>query len=661
MNADPLVPFLVRFSVALHKHATYPAGHPTLIAADEALLAATDALFATRAELRLGVARRALLLDGAPLDEAGPVAEELAERLQRREVGGLVLRRGIGAEELGAALDALSADPRRVRARMHGDGEPLPSSPCLEIVPPAYRRLALADGEGGAPDGETDASQRLWAALAAEAGSGEAAPAADALAARIGEAVREPARARAIGDLLVRLGTLARSAPAAEREALEERLRALVAGLPPESVGWLFGADEPVARRAQLADAMEALPSDAVVELLQAASSATRQEISHSMLRLLWKLAGQAREGGAAAGAGDAELRETARAMLDDWTLDDPNPFEHTRLLESLSRLDGAGGVAAPGAEGRRVVAMALETDATGDHLAEALDRMLEEGELGALLDLLAEGPEAPAARAQVRAHLASPGVVRAALLEEPVDAAEAGRLLDHLGADAAAGLLDALAISESQDTRRLVFERLAALGEAVADALVARLPAVPWYVQRNLLALLARLKRLPAGLDVTPYAAHAEPTVRIQGLYVLSRQPGQREEAIRLAIGDADPRIVKLGIDLAVASGLPRAAVTRLMLTLNGEAAPPELKARGIRLLAQAPAPATRDWLLARVLLPRTLLRGPRLAPKGPEVLAALGVLAARWADHPQSARALRMAAESGDPELAAAAAGTP
>ena len=58
-------------------------------------------------------------------------------------------------------------------------------------------------------------------------------------------------------------------------------------------------------------------------------------------------------------------------------------------------------------------------------------------------------------------------------------------------------------------------------------------------------------------------------------------------------------------------------------------------------------------------MLTKRTLFRGPRLASKSPEMLAALEVLGRKWRTYPQAAYALKLAGESGDPELAAAASG--
>ena len=664
--SDAINAFLVRVSIALHKHGTYPPGHPALVSADSALALATESLFAERASLGIGVARRTLLIDGIPTDSTNAVVKELAERLHRREVGGIMLRRGVTADELSEALHQLSADPQLFRERLHGHGEPLPTWPHIDIVPPAFRRLALADEEGGetADDG---AAQKLWLMLAAATldkggddlvSEDEAQP--ERLASRINSYARERRSARDVGEMLVRLGRYARGAEGAERRALEGQVRSLVSQLSPEALSWLFTGQNQEDRRVLMTEAVDALPVDTVVELLKAAGDSNEQNISHFMLRMLRKLAGQAKVSGDAGTQGDAELRDAAREIVDNWTLEDPNPLEHTRLLDQLSRFEvsKAEGTVPLVGEGLRLMQIAVETNASGDHVLEAIELMLEARELVPLLDLLASAPDAPDTVTLARRHLGSPEILRRVLLEEPIDAEGSQRLLDETGPDAAAGLLDALAISESQGTRRLILERLAVMGGEIGPLLAERLSRVPWYVQRNLLALLARHKTLPAGFDARAYAEHAEVTVRFQALSVMVRQPKEREEAIHLALADSDPRVVRLGLD-AAAGGLPRQAVTRLMVLINNAARPVELRLRAIRLLAQAPTPATRDWLLERVLTRRTLFRGPRLASKSPEMLAALEVLGRKWRTHPQAAYALKLAAESGDPELAAAASG--
>ena len=663
--SDAINAFLVRVSIALHKHGTYPPGHPALVSADSALTLATESLFAERAALGIAVARRTLLIDGVPTDSTNAVVKELAERLHRREVGGIMLRRGVTADELSEALHQLSADPQLFRERLHGHGEPLPTWPHIEIVPPAFRRLALAEeGSVAADDG---AAQKLWLVLAAatldQGGDGavsdeDVRP--ERLASRINAHARERRSARDLGQMLVRLGRYAKGAEGAERQAVEGQVRSLVSQLSPEALNWLFSGQNVEERRILMTEAVDALPVDTVVELLKAAGETNEQNISHFMVRMLRKLAGQARASGDAGMQGDTELRDAAREIVDNWTLEDPNPLEHTRLLDQLSQFEvsKSEGTVPLAGEGLRLMQIAIETNSSGDHVLEAVELMLEARELTRLLDLLAGSADAPDTVKLARRHLGSPEILRRVLLEEPIDAAGSQRLLDETGPEAAVGLLDALAISESQATRRLILERLAAMGAEIGPLLAERMPRVPWYVQRNLLALLARLKALPAGFDARAYAEHPEVTVRFQALSVMVRQPKEREEAIHLALADSDPRVVRLGLD-AAAGGLPRQAVTRLMVLINNPARPMELRLRAIRLLAHAPTPATRDWLFDRVLTKRTLFRGPRLTPKSPEMLAALEVLARKWRTHPQAAYAIKLARESGDPELAAAAKG--
>ena len=94
--SDAINTFLVRVSIALHKHGTYPPGHPALVwPTRHSGSIQTEALFSERAALGIGVARRTLLVDGVPTDSSNAVVKELAERLHRREVGGIMLRRGV--------------------------------------------------------------------------------------------------------------------------------------------------------------------------------------------------------------------------------------------------------------------------------------------------------------------------------------------------------------------------------------------------------------------------------------------------------------------------------------------------------------------------------------------------------------------------------------
>lgn len=75
------------------------------------------------------------------------------------------------------------------------------------------------------------------------------------------------------------------------------------------------------------------------------------------------------------------------------------------------------------------------------------------------------------------------------------------------------------------------------------------------------------------------------------------------------------------------------------------------------MRLLEAFDSPGVRDWLVAHTARRRGLLRRLRLAQKSPEMLAALGVLAARWSSDPRAADILRLARAVDDPQIRAAA----
>ena len=82
-----LADFLIEFSVALHKHAIYPDGHPLLGQAVTAMTRRVGALLLDRPMLALGVARQQLVVEGVSTDPGSPVMRELALRLYKREIG----------------------------------------------------------------------------------------------------------------------------------------------------------------------------------------------------------------------------------------------------------------------------------------------------------------------------------------------------------------------------------------------------------------------------------------------------------------------------------------------------------------------------------------------------------------------------------------------
>jgi hypothetical protein len=74
-----------------------------------------------------------------------------------------------------------------------------------------------------------------------------------------------------------------------------------------------------------------------------------------------------------------------------------------------------------------------------------------------------------------------------------------------------------------------------------------------------------------------------------------------------------------------------------------------------GIRIVARQHTASTLDWLLSFVVAEARWPLRPRLRPATPEMLAALGEIAALWADDPKAASALALARNSKDPEVRA------
>src|SRR5437879_13326957 len=99
-----LADFLIELSIALHKHAMYPEGHPSLAPAAAGVTRRAELLLEDRSTLSLGVARQQLVIEGVATDAKHPVLAELAGRLHRHHLGAVTFRRGVPVDEVAAVL-----------------------------------------------------------------------------------------------------------------------------------------------------------------------------------------------------------------------------------------------------------------------------------------------------------------------------------------------------------------------------------------------------------------------------------------------------------------------------------------------------------------------------------------------------------------------------
>src|SRR5256885_10133120 len=307
-----LADFLIELSIALHKHAMYPEGHPSLAPAAAGLTRRAGLLLEDRATVSLGVARNQLVIEGVATDPKHPVLRELAGRLHRHHLGAITFRRGVEQGEVADALRTLAIEAERTGQPLGlGDRDRLAAWPHVQLHAVTYERLELTDQAGPAA-GEGDArAAQLWVGLAraALATAPEDTRPTPTEPAVIAQAIDEHSKAEATGydqvivGYLLQIAAELKTAGSAEAAALRRRTSRLIRTLKPETLQRLVGMGGDFAQRRQfVSDAAEGMAVDAVLDILKAAAGNSHAALSHPLLRPLSQPPGPP-------GAGAAPLR----------------------------------------------------------------------------------------------------------------------------------------------------------------------------------------------------------------------------------------------------------------------------------------------------------------------------------------------------------------
>jgi hypothetical protein len=668
-----LADFLIELSIALHKHAMYPEGHPSLAPAAAGVTRRAEQFLEARPTLSLGVARQQLVIEGVATDPKHPLLAELAGRLHRHHLGAVTFHRGVRTSEVVDVLRTLAVEAERT-------GEPLGLGPAerlrawehIRLHSLTYERLGLLD-EGPAPEPADDGSGRgsavhgaqLWvglarAALAADSVA-EDAPASTepaAIARSIDERPRSAAHDQVIVGYLLQIAEELKDAGGAEAVSLRRRTSKLLGALRPETLRRLIEMGGDAAQRSKFAiDATHGLAVDAVLEIVRAMADASHRTVSEPLARMLAKLAAHAEQGtGESRPRADESLREQVRNLLTGWTLEDPNPDPYARALQRMAgtapSVPAAGG-ASHDAEPVRLLQTGLEVGVLGPGAWRAVGRLVEGNRIADLVDVLALAPRGGADVTPVWERITAPETVRRLAVQEPPDFATLDRLLPRLLLPAFDTLLDVLAASESRTTRRGLLDRLARAPREVGDAVAARLGGDhPWYVVRNLLVVLDGLPALPDGFSAAPFAAHDDARVRREALKLLLKVPAERERALLGALRDPDPRTARLALSAALDS-CPPAAVPLVVEVARDARASSELRVLAIRVLGRTRTPAALAVLLRLTDGGTTWLGRRKLAPRSLELLAALMALTAGWSADARARAVLALAARSRDPDV--------
>jgi hypothetical protein len=655
-----LANFLIELAIALQSHGVYPAGHPFLVRSADAVMRRLEGLLLDRESVAFGVARQQLVIEGVATESGNPVLSGLAGRLHRHRVGAVTLGRGARAEDVRAFLTLLSSEAEVTGPALGAGGEPVAWG-AIRLHPLSYAQLELSgEGEPGAP--EDPRAARLWIGLARAAveTDADAAPEPAAVADAINRQAHEVAYDQVIVGYLLQLADELRHGDERGAAEVRRRLAQMIGGLSPQTLRRLveMGGDD-AQRRRFLLDASHGFAAEAVVRLVEAAAVASEQNISHSLLRLLSKLAAHAeRSGGPVRAVAESALRDQVQLLVSGWTLPDPNPGTYSVTLDELARSAvGVAGVLGPhDPEPGRIVQTALEVDAAGTTVWAALSRMSTGGELPALVALLEGAPSGSRLAGDAWDFITTGESVRALLAAGPEGSAALDRLLERMGGEAIGPLMDEMTGSDLRLVRRAALARLGRMGAPAAAEAVRRLDDGRWYVVRNLLAVLHEAAPWPADFSPAAFLRHEDPRVRREAAKLSFRLPGERARALATALVDVDEQVNRIALAECVADCPP--AVLPLVCRRAADAATDaELRQLAIRVLGTSREPSAVQTLLRLVDGGQSWLRKPRLAATTPEMLAALSALAAGWAEHPAAATFLAAALRSTDPEVIRAA----
>ncbi len=661
--ARDLSDFLVEFSIVLHKRTMYPPGHPHLEEGTSRFVHRLDLLLGRREWLIIGVARHQLIIAGVATEPRNALLSDLARRLHRQRIATLRFERGVTAQEVNDLLGGLTVDPSDAVRPLGLNTERTEGWKHIQVQAPELGRLLLdADSAEAAATGS---AEELWSGLAHLALSAEEAAGVGRedpliVARAIDNQVGQAAYDRVVLDYLANMAEEISTDSGAWDQQARERVSQLVANLHPETLRSLLAAGANHAERRRFIQlASEAFAVDAVVELVEAAASTTGQTISNHLLRLLHKFAHHAEEtGGPARAEAEVVLRRQVERLISDWELDDPNPSEYTAVLDGMVRhgvTDRAAEAESNYCEAETVLQIALETGSLGPRVYAALDRMGRERRLGRVASLLAAAPPSATADA-LWGHVATPTRLLEELSRAPVDFVAVEGLATRLGASAVDPLLDFLESAEDQGTRAKLLKILGQLGPQVAQTAVSRLPRAPWYMQRNILVLLRTLRAWPEGFSPVGYALHPDNRVRREAYRLLLEFPQHRVSTLNHGLADTDPGVAQIVLQAALES-CPAEAVKALERYLASGRHPPELRAMAVRVLARATGGDKAHPRIVKLAGERRFLRGWRLAPKSPVVLAALSALAKHWSGHPEAADLLDLARTHPDPDYRLAA----
>ena len=296
---------------------------------------------------------------------------------------------------------------------------------------------------------------------------------------------------------------------------------------------------------------------------------------------------------------------------------------------------------------------MSLEAGAFGPLADRAIDQAIDAGHLSGLLELVSAPPEGGQAGAEmILARLIRPENLKGFFTGERVDRAALDHLLPRLSVEGYEPLLEALGASPSRMVRRRLLDLLGRTQVDITPLVIARLADERWYVQRNMLMLLARSRYVPATFSATPWTKHPDARVRSEALRLQLTLPHEHDAGVLASLTDRDPRIVHVGLT-AIRDACPPPLVEYVIDVALASDVGEDSRLLAVNSLGRLRLDSVLEAFLQLSDGGRSFLGRLRLPPKTPVLVAVIRALSLTWSQDRRAAAVLAAAARSSDPEL--------
>ena len=221
--------------------------------------------------------------------------------------------------------------------------------------------------------------------------------------------------------------------------------------------------------------------------------------------------------------------------------------------------------------------------------------------------------------------------------------------ILQHVGAEATAILLDLMANTQEMKARRHYFSLLSQMRSGT-EVIISRLSDDEWYVVRNVADLCGAMGLEEAVPSLADHMDHSDPRVRRAIAGALARiGTTEAAEPLRQALHDPEPT-VRLQVAQMLNGGKTRGLAMTVALMLDEEQHPDVLRELHIALGRIGTSAATQALI-------RSSKRGPILFGRKPTAIRLAAVHGLALCDRPEALAALKELASDRSTEVRNAA----